>query len=127
MNDQLNVVFEIIGTPTEDETSFVTDQKAIDYLKAFPYKGRADLSKNYPGIGAEAIDLLNKMLVFNPYFRPSIDEILEHPYLSNVKNSSSEALAPLEVYLDVETVPEITLYKLKELFQKEIIQYRELR
>ena len=35
-NDQLAVIFEVIGTPSEDDKSFVTDQKAIDYLNAFP-------------------------------------------------------------------------------------------
>jgi hypothetical protein len=30
----------------------------------------------YPGAGEDAIDLLNKMLVFNPYFRVSVDEAL---------------------------------------------------
>ena len=35
-NDQLAVIFEVIGTPTEEDKSFVTDTKAIEYLEAFP-------------------------------------------------------------------------------------------
>jgi mitogen-activated protein kinase 1/3 len=34
-NDQLAVIFEVIGTPCEEDKSFVTDQKALDYLQAF--------------------------------------------------------------------------------------------
>lgn len=31
-NDQLNVIFEVIGSPNEEDKSFVTDQKALEYL-----------------------------------------------------------------------------------------------
>jgi len=34
--DQLAVIFNCIGTPNEDDKSFVTDQKAIEYLDSFP-------------------------------------------------------------------------------------------
>jgi serine/threonine protein kinase len=40
----------------------------------------------FRGVGEEAIDFLNKMLVFNPFLRPSIDECLDHPYLDKVKH-----------------------------------------
>lgn len=62
----------MIGTPTDDDKSFVTDQKAIEYLDSFPKTERVDLQKKYPGSPLEAIDFLNKVLVFNPYFRMSL-------------------------------------------------------
>jgi hypothetical protein len=49
-------------------------------LNAFPKNHKEDLSKKYPGAGNQAIDLLNKMLLFNPYFRITIDEALDHPF-----------------------------------------------
>jgi mitogen-activated protein kinase 1/3 len=68
----------LIGTPNDDDKSFVTDQKALEYLESFPYNQRVDLSKKYPGAPPEAIDFLNKILIFNPYFRMSLDSALEH-------------------------------------------------
>jgi len=29
------MIFDIIGTPNEDEKSFITDKKALDYLESF--------------------------------------------------------------------------------------------
>lgn len=84
------MIFDIIGTPNEEDTSFVTDTKAQEYLKSFPGRERANLRESYPGIGDEGIDLLNKMLVFNPFFRPSVDECLEHPYFRLVRNIERE-------------------------------------
>jgi len=72
--DQLNIIFQKLGTPNEDDRSFVTDQKAIEYLDAFPEVERLDFHEIYKGGGDDALDLLNKFLQFNPYFRISIDD-----------------------------------------------------
>ena len=56
------MIFEVTGTPTEDDRSFVTDQKALDYLDTFGEKPRVDLSERYPGAPPEAIDFLDRIL-----------------------------------------------------------------
>jgi len=63
----------------------VTDQKAIEYLDSFPYNEKADLSLKYPGAPKEAIDFLDKILVFNPYFRMSLEDALAHTLFDNVR------------------------------------------
>jgi len=72
--DQLNIIFQKLGTPNEDDRSFVTDQKAIEYLDAFPECERLDFKEIYKGGGDDAIDLLNKFLQFNPFFRITVDD-----------------------------------------------------
>jgi mitogen-activated protein kinase 1/3 len=63
----------------------VTDQKALEYLESFPYNGRVDLGMKYPGAPAEAIEFLNQILTFNPYFRMSLDEALDHKLFDQVR------------------------------------------
>jgi len=75
----LAVIFAVIGTPTETDKSFVTDQKALEYLETFQHQSKIDLVSKYPGSSPEAIDFLNRVLVFNPYFRISLNDCLEHP------------------------------------------------
>lgn len=84
------MIFEVIGTPNEEDKSFVTDAKAQEYLEAFPPKDKTDLTTLYPGAGEEALDLLGRTLVFNPYFRISVDEALLHPFFKKVKKSEKE-------------------------------------
>ena len=61
-DDQLAVIFEMLGTPTEDDMSYVTDQKAHGYLKSFVPIERIDFAKKYPGASPEGIDMINRML-----------------------------------------------------------------
>ena len=92
-NDQLNVIFDVIGSPNEEDKSYVSDSKALEYLNGFSKRERVDLHKMYPGAGEEAIDLLNKILVMNPYFRISIAEMLEHPFFDGCRKAEKELVA----------------------------------
>lgn len=126
-SDQLNVIFEVIGTPTEEDCSFVTDSKAIEYLKSFAPRKRIDFSSRYPAAGVDSIDLLNKMLVFNPFFRLSIDGCLNHPYLSAVRNKQQETVATVPVELDFEAEGDLPKNRLRELFLEEVRYYTQLK
>jgi hypothetical protein len=54
----LNVIFDIIGSPNEEDISFLTDLKAQSYLKSFPAREKSNLKNRYPAARDEAIDLL---------------------------------------------------------------------
>ena len=125
--DQLNVIFDLIGTPSEDEMSFVTDSKAFEYMKTFPMRKRLDLSKLYPGAGELAIDLLNKMLLFNPFFRLSVEECLNHKYFQVVRTKEKESVADEPVVLEFEKEGELDFNRLRDLFIEECNWYKKRR
>jgi mitogen-activated protein kinase 1/3 len=118
--DQLNVIFDIIGTPSEEDLSFVTDTKAIEYLKSFHKRPKADLSKMYPAADPAAIDLLMKMLSFNPYFRITVNEALTHPYISKIRIKEKEVISEKKIKLDFEKAAELTEQTLRDLFLEEV-------
>lgn len=113
------MIFEVIGTPTEEDKSYVTDAKALEYLEAFPPRPKIDLHKIYPGAGDEAIDLLNRILVFNPYFRLSVDEALNHPFFKKIKKAEKEVSADHEVQIEFEK-EHLDRKKLRQLFLEEV-------
>lgn len=133
-NDQLNVIFDVIGTPNEEDISFLTDLKAQSYLKSFLARPRTDLKLRYPAAKDEAIDLLHKILVFNPYFRPSMQECLDHPYFKQVRQLHLESKTPFEVQLEADKAQIINdnnddadFQALRELFVQESLHFKELR
>ena len=101
-NDQLAIIFSVIGTPSEDGRSFVTDQKALEYLDSFPNQQRIDIKGIYPGAPDEAIDFLNKILVFNPYYRMTLKECLEHPLFDKVRRPMPEGFVEKPIELEFE-------------------------
>jgi len=72
--DQLNIIFSVLGTPTEEDLAFVSDDKALEYLRSFPAKPKTDFKSLYPVASPESIDFLEKTLRFNPNKRITIEE-----------------------------------------------------
>ena len=126
-SDQLNVIFDVIGTPAEEEMSFVTDSKALEYLKTFLPRKRTDFKTRYPAAGDDALDLLNKMLVLNPFFRITVDDCLNHPYLAAVRDKAMETTAPETIKLEFENEKDLDEKRLRKLFLDEVTYYKTVR
>ena len=77
----------------------------------------------YPFPGHEALDLLNKMLQFNPYKRASLAECLSHPHLDEVRRDSKIVAADKPIVLDFD-FKDVNTEILREHFVDEIIYYR---
>ena len=54
------------------------------YYFEFEKMERQNLSSLIPTAPAEAVDLIEKMLVFNPNHRLDINAVLEHPYTKSL-------------------------------------------
>lgn len=114
-----------MGTPTADDCSYVTDTKAITYLKSFNEIERIDLKDKYPGASPEAIDLLNRMLQFNPFFRISVTDALEHPLFVKIRKPHKEMASENQVSLDFENET-LDKEKLRHLFVQLILEYKDM-
>jgi serine/threonine protein kinase len=56
----------------------------------------------YPGATSDALDFLSKTLVFNPYFRISLEDCFKHPFFTKVKKADKEKHHGQPVVLDFE-------------------------
>jgi len=83
--DQLNKIFDIIGTPSEEEISWIEEENVKEYVRSFQPREKTDLQTLFEGIDPIAIDLLARILVFDPRKRISMKDILSHPYFKEVR------------------------------------------
>jgi len=81
---QLNQVIKLLGTPhPEDIRASGASEGAFRYIVSQPYHPPAMQTLHHLSSRAnhEAVHLLCRMLVFNPYKRISVADALTHPYL----------------------------------------------
>jgi len=82
--DQLNKILEIIGTPEEDDLGWIQNQAGLKYIKNLPKKNRVVWKDLFPDANPDLLDLIDKILVFNPAKRPTVQECLNHPYFHDI-------------------------------------------
>ncbi|KAI9025078.1 MAP kinase [Phycomyces nitens] len=88
--DQLNQILGILGTPDEETLRRVGSDRAQVYIRSLPRMPRIPFQNLYPRANALAIDLLNKLLEFDPSRRITVEEALAHPYLSAYHDEDDE-------------------------------------
>ena len=87
VNDQPGKIFQVIGTPSsEEDMSFINQPEAKKYVKCFRQCDRINLKEEmYPAVDDRGIELLQKMLEFNPERRISAEEALKDSYFDEIR------------------------------------------
>ena len=98
--DQLFTIFRILGTPTEEEWPEITTYQS--YSPDFPKWSRKNLSDIIKTSDPQAIDLISKMLKYNPIERISAKEALNHPYFADLSQTIKDTCCPREINSIVE-------------------------
>ncbi|PFX16005.1 Mitogen-activated protein kinase 1 [Stylophora pistillata] len=122
--DQLNRILEVLGSPSQDDLQCIMNDKARSYIQSLAYKPRVPWQRYFGGADNKAIELLDKMLTFNPDKRITIEEALAHPYLEQYYDPQDEPVAeePFRFETELDDLPK---EKLKELIFMETASYPE--
>jgi len=121
--EQLNVIFNLLGTPSPADVDTLERDDAKRYIKCFQEREGSGLTQKYPGASPEAIDLLEQMLKFFPKDRISVHEALGHPLFENIREPERETTAPGKIFLEFETAEELDDMALRKWFVKEIQKF----
>jgi mitogen-activated protein kinase 1/3 len=121
--DQLNVIFNLIGSPTEAEVDeFMPDART--YIRCFAEREGEGMQAKIPWASPESCDILTKMLKFSVSGRLTTGDALAHPVFSEVRDEPTETTAPEAISLDFEK-EELDLDEmlLRKYFLEEISHY----
>lgn len=89
--DHLNLIISTLGNPDEADLSFLSDEKAIDYVnKLVKQKKKCQLSQLFPASNPELIKLLKGMLEFNPHLRLTAKEALKFKVFDDIRSPHYE-------------------------------------
>lgn len=89
--DQINKIHDIIGTPNEQLLSFFKDHATHININ-FTQKIGIGINNFLNHVSSECIDLINKLLVYNPEYRYSAKQALNHPYFKDIKKQEEKIL-----------------------------------
>eukprot|EP00362_Geleiidae_sp_MMETSP1317_P001019 CAMPEP_0201282228 /NCGR_PEP_ID=MMETSP1317-20130820/5088_1 /ASSEMBLY_ACC=CAM_ASM_000770 /TAXON_ID=187299 /ORGANISM="Undescribed Undescribed, Strain Undescribed" /LENGTH=92 /DNA_ID=CAMNT_0047594281 /DNA_START=841 /DNA_END=1119 /DNA_ORIENTATION=+ len=73
--------------------AFIGNESAKKYIRSLPRRTRQKWTNLFNKANPVALDLLNKMLVFNPDKRWTVEQSLAHPYFEGLHSPEEEPLA----------------------------------
>ncbi|KAK3083821.1 hypothetical protein FSP39_003684 [Pinctada imbricata] len=121
--DQLNYILGVLGSPSQEDLDCILNEKARGYIQSLPYKPKVPWARLFVKADPKALDLLDKMLTFNPHKRVRVEQLLAHPYLEQYYEPQDEPVAeePFTFETELDDLPK---ERLKELIFEET---RELK
>ncbi|ERM96482.1 hypothetical protein AMTR_s00001p00258560 [Amborella trichopoda] len=119
---QLRLITELLGTPSDSSLGFLRSENARRYLRQFPQFPKQEFSQRFPTMSPEAVDLVEKMLVFDPSKRITVEEALAHPYLACLHDVDDEPVCHSPFNYDFEQ-PSITEENIKDLIWGESLKF----
>ncbi|GAU14624.1 hypothetical protein TSUD_96880 [Trifolium subterraneum] len=119
---QLSLITEMLGSPNEEDLGFLRSDNAKKYVKQLPHVDKQPFAQRFPDISPLAIDLAEKMLVFDPSKRITVEEALNHPYMSSLHEINEEPVCPSPFVFDFEQAT-LNEEDIKELIWKESLNF----
>uniref|UniRef100_A0A2P2MM10 mitogen-activated protein kinase n=1 Tax=Rhizophora mucronata TaxID=61149 RepID=A0A2P2MM10_RHIMU len=99
---QLTLITELLGSPDDSDLGFLRSDNARRYVKQLPHVPKQPFAHKFPDISPLALDLAERMLVFDPRKRITVEEALNHPYLSSLHEINEEPICPSPFIFDFE-------------------------
>jgi len=75
------MITKLLGNPSSKLINKIDNEKNKEFVQQLPKRDGKDFDTFFAGANNSAIDLLKKMLTYDPDERITVAEALEHPYL----------------------------------------------
>lgn len=123
--DQINQILHYIGTPKEETLARIGSPRVQENVRNIPPRPRIPLGILFPHSSPLALNLLSRMLAFDPESRISAGEALKDAYLQSWHNPSAEPDCPTTFDIHFEVVED--LEEIRGMIFDEVMQVRDVR
>merc|ERR1711990_1407989 len=94
--EQLKLILSVLGKPLEEDVEFVQRESYKKVLKAMRTQTAKPWALVLPKASEQCVDMMEKMLCFNPAKRITVEEALHHPLLSGLPYDEKKANSTTE-------------------------------
>jgi|Transcript_15665 mitogen-activated protein kinase 15 len=124
--NQLDRILEITGRPSAEDIESIQSPFAATMLNSMKAPDTPRLEARFPGASPEALDLLSKLLHFNPEKRISAEEALRHPYVAQFSNPDDEPVADRTITIPIDDNTKYSIQQYRERLYLEIVKKKKL-
>ncbi|KAI3435667.1 hypothetical protein D9Q98_001725 [Chlorella vulgaris] len=126
--NQLDRILEVTGRPSPQDIEAIQSPFAATMLESMRAPPTPRLEATFPSASPQALDLLQRLLHFNPDKRISPEEALRHPYCAQFHNPHDEPVAPATITIPIDDNTKYSIGEYRDRLYLEIVKRKkELR
>lgn len=93
---QFSIVTDLLGSPPSDVVDTICSENTLKFITSLPHREPVPFAERFKNLKQDAVDLLEKMLVFDPTKRITAADALAHPYLALYHDSTDEPVSEVK-------------------------------
>lgn len=105
-DEQLNIIFDTLGTPSDESMSFLQNEEAQRYVKCFRQRVGSGLRDRLDFVPSGLLEIIESTALFDPRERPTVRRLLEHEVFEQIRDESVELVSTSRVTLDIDVKPD---------------------
>ena len=123
-NHQIELILNLLGYPSDQDIESIPNPRAKDKVLRMAKRPPKPFESVFRDSNPQGLDLLKKMLEFNPDKRITVEQALSHPYLAQLHFPDDEPVTDPVSLFDFEYERQLlTMKDLKDLMYEEILLY----
>lgn len=123
--NQIERVIELTGRPSSEDMVSIKSTLASTMIDSLPHTRQKSYHATFPSASDSAIDLLRRLLQFNPKKRLTVDQALRHPYVAQFHNDDEEPKCPRPIRICIDDNHKFSIREYRERLYKDISQKKK--
>lgn len=121
--DQIQKIISVLGSPNEADLSFITNEKQKAFVNKLARRTSQSFAVMFPNANPVAVDLLEKMLMFSPNKRYTVEQCISHPYFEGLHDSEQEPTSD-SMFSYAFDEGDITKEKMRNMIYEQSLKYK---
>lgn len=123
--NQIEKVLELIGMPKPEDIDSVDSQHTRTILNSIKITKKRSFSSMFAGASEDALDLLRRLLTFNPNHRLTAEEALKHKYVEQFSCPQEEIVHKGAIVIPMDDNTKFSIKDYREAIYADIVKKKK--
>lgn len=124
--NQIERVLELTGKPKMEDILSIESALAENIINSINISKKRSFQNFFPGANEDALDLIQKMLTFNPKNRYTVDDALKHRYVKDFSCPEEEIVCPGSIKIPINDNKKLSIREYREALYNDIAKRKKI-